>query len=127
MFFSFLTEQEKENLIELAYIVAHSDNNLAEQEIAIIENLKKEANLNVYELQFKSFDKILEELDTCSIVSKASILLELLNIVVADADYNINEQKMIEKIREKWAISDEQFESIVFWLKDKGMILKEHS
>jgi len=124
MFLSFLNQKERENYLELANYVAKSDSNVDDSEVNWIEKVKKEIDLENYEIQEKPFDDIMNELDSASFISKTSILLDIMNLVMADFDYKHEEQKVIKKIREKWNIDDEQYNSILFWLKDKAYILK---
>ena len=124
MFLSFLNQNERENFLELANFVAKSDDQYAESEKRWIKNFRNEMNLNDYQLQEKSFDEIMLEFDASSFVSKTSILLDIINLALADYNYEKEEQKIILNIRKRWNITDEQFHSIVFWLKDKAYILK---
>lgn len=124
MFLSFLNQNERENFLELANFVAKSDDQYAESEKRWIKNFRNEMNLNDYQLQEKAFDEIMLEFDASSFVSKTSILLDIINLALADYNYEKEEQKIILNIRKRWNITDEQFHSIVFWLKDKAYILK---
>ena len=122
MFLELLNRKEKENFLELAYYVAQCDSNFVQEEQDWIRVYREEMKLNDYKLKGKNLDEVIDELNGSSFLSKTSIFLEILDLILADLDYNGDEQRVVAKIREKWNINDEQFDSIVFWLKDKHII-----
>ncbi len=124
MFLDFLTVKERENFLELTYLVANCDKNFHSEEKKLIEFYKKESSMPDYTISNRKLDDILDDLNDSSFVSKTSILLEILSLVLADLEYDGEEQKIIKRIREKWQISDNQFIEITHWLKDRNIILK---
>ncbi|MFH1051093.1 MAG: hypothetical protein V1779_09240 [bacterium] len=123
MFLGVLNQKEKENFIELAYYIARCDSDFSSFEKNWISRCSNEMNLENYEVQNKSLDSIIEEFSDSSFVSKTSILLEILELMLADTTYHIKEKEVVKKLCESWNITDEQFENIIFWLKDKNNIV----
>lgn len=113
-------------MIELAHYIAQTDNDFADSEKQWIEKIAGEIGMKDFQPQGKAFNDIMGELQFSSVISKAAILLNMLNLVMIDYDYKLPEQKVIADIRKQWNITDEQFESISFWLRDKGYILKNN-
>jgi hypothetical protein len=124
MFFDFLSTEEREYFMELAYIVANCDKNFHAEEKRLIEFYKRETKLENYQIKGIPLDKILGELNTVSFISKTSILLEIMALVLADLEYDGEEQKIVKQIRDAWGISDSQFKDIIHWLKNRNIILK---
>ena len=122
MFLGILNQKEKENFLELAYNIAQCDSDFSIREKNWISRCCKEMNLENYEIQNKNIDLIIEELSGSSFISKTSILLEILELMLSDSTYHKSEKDVIGKLCKNWEISDEQFQNIVFWLKDKNMI-----
>ncbi len=127
MFFDFLSPQEREYFLELAYLVANCDKNFHAEEKRLIEFYKNETKLNDYEIKGIPLDDLLEKLSDLSFISKTSILLEILALVLADLQYDGEEQKIVHRIRDKWGISDSQFKDIIHWLKNRNIILKSEN
>jgi uncharacterized tellurite resistance protein B-like protein len=125
MFLGILNQEEKENFLELAYYIAHCDLDFSSIEKNWIFRCRNEMNLLDYEVKNKNLDTIMKELSYSSFVSKTSILLEMMELMLADSIYHGSEQEVVKKLCENWNISNEQFENIVFWLKDKHIILKD--
>lgn len=117
-----LNEEEKENFLELAYYIAHCDSDFSSIEKNWISRCRREMNLENYVVKNKSLDTIIKEFSDSSFVSKTTILLETMELTLSDATYHKSEQEAIKKLRENWNISNEQFENIAFWLKDKKII-----
>lgn len=127
MFFDFLSPQEREYFLELAYLVANCDKNFHAEEKRLIEFYKKETKLDYYEIKGIPLDELLDKLNDVSFISKTSILLEIMSLVLADLQYDGEEEKIVTRIREKWDITDSQFKDIIHWLKNRNIILKsEH-
>ncbi len=123
MFLGVLNQKEKENFVELAHHIAHCDSEFSPIEKNWISRCRNEMNLVDYQVQNKSLDSIIEEFSDSSFISKTSILLEILELMLSDTTYHINEKEVVIKLREGWKITDEQFENILFWLKDKSIVL----
>jgi len=121
MFLGVLNQKEKENFLELAFHIAHCDSDFSSYEKIWISRLRRELYLENYEIQSKSLDEILEELSASSFIIKTSILLEILELMLTDKTYHVKEKEAVKKLCESWDISDEQFENIIFWLKDKNL------
>ena len=124
MFFDFLSPDEREYFLELAFLVANCDKNFHVEERRLIEFYKKETKLEDYEIKEIPLKTILEKLDSISFISKTSILLEIMSLVLADLEYDGEEQKIVNIIRDSWKISDSQFKDIIHWLKNRNIILK---
>jgi uncharacterized tellurite resistance protein B-like protein len=121
---SLLSPEEKEDFLELALFVAQSDESLKPEEQHMIRDFREKLDLKDYKIANKSFEQILSSLEESSFVSKTSMLLELLSVCISDDKYSRAEQEIIDKLRRRWGVTDEQFVSIVHWLKDKHRILK---
>ena len=124
MFLKLLSRNEKENFLELAHYIAESDDYYAETEKRWIEKIKRNLGMTDYEPTGKPFDQIMDELKDSSVISKASILLDILALTMADHSYRTTERNIIKKIRNRWDISDEQYRSIIFWMENKDQMLK---
>lgn len=124
MFLSLLSQNEKENFMELAFYVAHCDKNFHKEEKKLLNLYRAEMNLFDYEIQNKTLDAIIEDFEDSTFISKTSMLLEIVALTLADLEYDGEEQKILKNLREKWNINDNQFVEIVSWLKDKDVILK---
>jgi uncharacterized tellurite resistance protein B-like protein len=122
-----LSRQEKENLLELALLVAEADTKPKKVEKDIIKTYQKKLDLDDYKIVGKSFSQIVDELEKSSFISKTSILFEILRIVIADNEYHPKERDIVSRLRERWEISDEQFTDICFWLKKKDLILDKEN
>lgn len=118
-----LNREEKENLLELAIHVAKVDKDPVQAEKAIIAKFREKLGLEDYDLRHKSFNEIMDELEASSFIGKTSILLEVLKIILADRKYHPQEKDVVSQIREKWGISDEDFNNICLWLENKDIIL----
>lgn len=123
MFLSVLNQKEKENFIELAHYIATCDADFSPKEKNLINHYSKEMNLENYKVKNKKLDEILKDFANSSFVSKTSILLEILELMLSDATYHIKEKEVVKRLCDEWKISDEQFENIIFWLKDKNHII----
>jgi len=118
-----LNRQDKENLLELALLVAKADKEPIKVEKDIIKKYQEKLGLQDYHIKEKRFTQIMDELEPSSFVSKTSILLEILKIVIADNTYDSSEKDIVTRLRNRWNISDEQFKDICVWLKDEDVIL----
>lgn len=118
-----LNREEKENLLELALHVAKVDKDPIKAEKAIIAKFREKLGLEDYDLKHKTFTEIMNELEPSSFIGKTSILLEVLKIILADREYHPQEKDVVSRIRDRWAISDEDFNNICLWLKNKDIIL----
>lgn len=127
MFFDFLSPEEREYFLELAYIVANCDKNFHAEERRLIEFYKRETKLTDYEIKGIPLEELLDKLNDISFISKTSILLEVMSLVLADLQYDGEEQKIVRIIRDRWDISDSQFKDIIHWLKNRNIILKSEN
>ncbi len=124
MFLNLLSRDEKENFLELAHYVAESDDYYADTEKKWIDKIQRNIGMTDYEPVGKPFDDIMEDLKSASVISKASILLDILNLTMADHSYRTTERNIIKKIRQRWDIPDDQYKSIIFWMENKDQLLK---
>jgi len=120
-----LNQREKENLLELAMHVAQADHEPVRQEKEIIKTYKEKLGLEDYQIIGKEFSKIMDELEPSSFVSKTSILLEILRIVLADRAFNPEEKDIVSELKTRWDISEKQFNDICIWLENNDVILNE--
>jgi hypothetical protein len=118
-----LSQLEKENLLELAMHVAKVNREPIKQEVEIIKTYKEKLGLEDYNIGGKGFSQIMDELEPSSFVSKTSILLEILRIVLADKTYHPEEKDIVSRLKKRWNISEEQFNDICIWLKNNEVIL----
>lgn len=124
---NFLNEEEKKNFLELAYNVATCDNDYDPHEKHWIDDYRSKLDLTDYEIQEKPLDEILDSFDDKSFIAKTSILLEIMSLALANYNYDGSQQKILQKLRDKWDVDDEQFKEIAYWLKDKELILKKEN
>lgn len=122
MFIHNLTKEQQSALLYLANELIHSDGELENAEMAIIETLKKQCELDVILTPIK-----IEELSTifASNRAKYSVLLELIAIAYVDEQYHQEEQNLILKYAELLNVSNDMLINLERWVKKQLTLSQE--
>lgn len=105
MFLNRLTLEEKEAFLLLAYKVAHSDNDFAEEEEVMIAKYCMEMQMDDIEYDESKFD-LDRILDTfISEQHKKIVLLEIMALVYADGIVAKEEEELIQLMIEKFNLN----------------------
>lgn len=115
MFLNTLGKIEKENFLELAYFVANSNGDFADEERAMIEEYRNEMNLGHESYTIKNMDvnEILEELSKSDSKIRNTIFFEILALILSDSKYDDEEKRAAELIRNKLGISSDKQNEMV--------------
>ena len=105
-----LSENVKKSFIELAYLVAVSDNNFGEEEKIVMEAYKNELQIE-YDFQTMdgsiNLDAVVQSL--CAEANEAEkkiIVFEIIGLAMTDNQYDDEEKKMIKQINEAFQLDD---------------------
>ena len=118
-----LQSKEKFSFLQLAHYLARIDNKFGEREEEIISEYCTEMgieNLDNFDMENFSLDNILK--DFKSEASKRIVILELMILIHIDHSFNINEQKLIEKISSSFGIDLEDVNDYSQWGKSVAML-----
>ena len=118
-----LESKEKFSFLQLAHYLARIDNKFGEREIEIILEYCAEMgieNLDSFDMENFNLDNILK--DFKSEASKRIVILELMILIHIDHSFNINEQKLMEKISSSFGIDLEDVNDYSQWGKSVAML-----
>lgn len=118
-----LQSKEKFSFLQLAHYLARIDNKFGEREEEIISEYCTEMgieNLDNFDMENFSLDNILK--DFKSEASKRIVILELMILIHIDHSFNINEQKLMEKISSSFGIDLEDVNDYSQWGKSVAML-----
>lgn len=113
MFLNYLSQKEKEIFWNIANMVVRVDGELAQEEMDMLEEYKREMQSDFCFDETK-VDKlaILDELKDSSMQVKKIIYLELYGLVYADKKYTIEERTFMSKIQENFDIADTDIKAL---------------
>jgi tellurite resistance protein len=106
MFLETINESCKKDVLDLALLVAESDDEFSDSEKIIIESYKHEMKID-YNPQKKSLASILRSFANISQFDKKKILFELAALIIADGSYSDEEEHLIKEISAAFNISDD--------------------
>jgi len=118
-----LQSKEKFSFLQLAHYLARIDNKFGEREEEIISEYCTEMgieNLDSFDMENFSLDNILKDFKSES--SKRIVILELMILIHIDHSFNINEQKLMEKISISFGIDLDDVNDYSQWGKSVAML-----
>ena len=123
MFLSSLTSPQKEVFMCLAHNVVVSDGDLSTGEEVMMEQMRREMNLEAtFAPEYVDIKGIEDIFDTKR--SRAVALISLIRLGYADGAFEIEEQCFLRELSNQFAISDHEFGLIDNWVK--RLISLEH-
>mgnify|MGYP000880962111 CR=1 FL=1 len=114
MFLNRLNVKQKENFIELAYMVAGADGNYTSEEKKMMEIYKHETELYKYSRKNKDLDKILSSFNDS--VSQNILLVEIMGLILSDSRFHVKEKEIVTKIISHFGISREKLDKVKKWV-----------
>ena len=115
MFLERLDKDERESLIELAYYAANYNKKFTIEQQHIIDNFKKELNLPYYKIKGLKLSEIVANF---KLKNKNLLFLEVYTLILADKQYDTDEQDFIMKLQKELNISEQKKEKIEQWIID---------
>jgi len=114
MYLQQLNQTEKENFLELAYLLANVDDEFAAKEKLQILQYRYEMHLHEddYSIKKKNIDVILHELSESEANIKKIITFELIGLALSDKNLRVQEIELLSKARTQFNISEELFEKM---------------
>ncbi|STO55084.1 Tellurite resistance protein TerB [Canicola haemoglobinophilus] len=122
MFVQNLNSKQQSVLLFLAKEVASADGSLDELQFGMIDILKAQSNSDVNELTVS-----LDELSSLFTTEreKCSLLLELIGVAHANAEYHSNEKSLIAKYAKALSLSNEKLANLEKWVEKQFALSKE--
>lgn len=122
MFVQNLTAEQQSALLYLAHEVAKADGSADELQLGMVEILIKQSKENVIEKAISN-----AELPTLFTTERAkcSLLLELLGIAHANAEYHLSERDMIAGYAKELSVSNEKLNALENWVEKQFALSKE--
>ena len=117
MFTTFLKDEEKACLLELAHAAMNADGRADAVELQIIENLEEECGLEGFVPNGDKIESSISGMSGASGEAKRALLVELIGVALSDDDFCDAEKAFMEKLFVAWGISSETSLSIVKWVK----------
>lgn len=108
MLLHLFNQREKEFFLELAYLVAKIDNEFAEEEKIIIQQYRREMNLEdiIVNSEKHSIEEILEFFKDSLIKIQRSIFIEIYALTLSDNKLQKEEENVLDLMQKKFSISD---------------------
>jgi len=119
MFLKALNEEEKRNFLKLAFFIAKSDEDYAEDEKIMIEEYKYEMNLDFDPESDDSLTDVSSLIESFSGSDKQTIkkiFIELNGLVLADEKFVISEKEILQQFMEKYNLSEEHLKQTQDWI-----------
>lgn len=122
MFVQNLNSKQQSVLLFLAKEVASADGSLDELQFGMLDILKAQSNSDVNELTVS-----LDELSSLFTTEreKCSLLLELIGVAHANAEYHSNEKSLIAKYAKALSLSNEKLANLEKWVEKQFALSKE--
>lgn len=116
MFLASLNQAQKEAFICLAHNVVVSDGELSVGERVMMEEMRKEMNLDPsFEAKYLPLDGIERIFDSKR--SRAIVVLSLIRLGYADGAFEIEEQCLLKDVCNLFELTDEEFDLIQNWVR----------
>lgn len=97
MFLKFMNTNEKELFLELANYLIRVDDEVANEEIEMLDGFRLEMDMpnDFYEIKNLNKDILLHAFSTIEKVNKKKIIIELLGLALSDNNYDIKEMEFL--------------------------------
>jgi hypothetical protein len=106
MYLGTIQDSYKESVLDLAFLIANSDNEFSDSEKFIMEAYKQEMKI-AYVPKKKDLQAILDSLASATTLDKRKILFEMAALIIADSSYSDKEEELVKKISVAFNISDD--------------------
>lgn len=122
-----LDRKEKENFLELAYLVANGDKVTEINTECVIKLYRDEMGLyeESYKLKGENFYTVIDYLKNIEQQKKNIIYFEIISLMVSDKRFDPREKDLASKIRNLWNITSEKHFEFLQWLYDKQKLDKQ--
>lgn len=114
MFLKDLNETQQKLFLGIARELIESDNHISEQEKYLIEALSIE--MGQQELIRNPSDETVESFFPDKF-SRTAVMLELIGLSACDGSFSVEEDKIIKRMQKIFAVSDDQLNAYVKWVK----------
>jgi uncharacterized tellurite resistance protein B-like protein len=126
MFLNAIDKKCRESVLDLALLIAHSDNDYCEAEKEVIKAYKKEMEVS-YEPRLRGLDDILNSFTTMSISDKKKILFEMACLVIADSNFSDEEEAILKKTAQSFGIEESFISASIEIYDDLNMLYQKAS
>lgn len=124
MFLNRLTDEEKRSFLGLADAFVRCDDELSEQETALIQCLEAEAGVSKSEVPADT-DPITYARALKSRSSRVCVLLELIGLGHADSDYSTAESQFVRRLINEWGMSEVELAVLENWVLRLLAVMEE--
>lgn len=120
MFIARLDPTQQGVLLHLGTRLISADDNLDGREVEFLETLRSQMGAGVQPVDIDSLAEVFT-----SQQSKAALLLELIGLAHADADYHSTEQSFVAQVANKLGIAKEMLEDMEAWVVRQLALVRE--
>lgn len=118
MFLNHFSAQEKRGFLDLCLLAIRADQNVSEDEIQLLEELRHELGIpeDVYVLHIKGAPNFAKAVGTFkSKESKRRAYLELANLAFVDGEYDPEENRFMQAVQKAFGIDDVMRDRCFAW------------
>jgi len=126
MFLNAINKEYRESVLDLALLIAHSDNDYCEAEKDVIAAYRKEMEIS-YEPRLRELNDILNSLTTMTISDKKKILFEMVCLVIADSNFSDEEEAILKKTARSFGIEESFISASIEIYDDLNMLYQKAS
>ena len=120
MFVAQLTTQQQGLLLQLGTELVAADGKIHDKEAELLAVVRAQMTPGIAPV---SSDQLCKEFTTQA--SKAALLLELIGLAHADADYHSTEQSFVAQVANKLGIAKEMLEDMEAWVARQLALVRE--
>ncbi|WP_415900557.1 TerB family tellurite resistance protein [Neptuniibacter sp. QD48_11] len=122
MFICNLNTEQQAAMLALAELIVRADDEIAPEEYAILASLKSQCSPNVepISIEFPNLPTTFPQR-----ASQASLILELLGVAYADAEYHESERGLIREIANALSLEATLLEDMELWVERQFIMAKE--
>lgn len=118
MFLDHLTSREKEGFLELALIAMRADNQVSDEEVQLVEELRRELGFDEERFvaavkRTPSFERAINAFTTREARRRA--FLELVVLTFVDGEYDPSENAFLQKVQRAFGIEDDTRDRSFAW------------
>lgn len=114
MFLKDLNEHQQKLFLGIARELIEADDNISDQETAMIAQLS--AEMGQQELIRNPSDEVLQQYFPDK-NSRVAIMLELIALAGCDMDFSVEENKIIDRLKKLFSMTDVDIETYKGWVK----------